>query len=192
MMTQQIVVSKTSKIHAMVDELLELVDEAVEKRMPLHEVEGQVMRRVLALGHEVVGSVLDKLGSGDVGEECQLPDGRTLKRSEKPKTREYQSVFGLFTLERYVYAQRKGQKAEFIPVDARLALPESKFSYLLQDFDQHLSMEQPFAQVGQTIERILGIGQHVDSERTASWRSTSRSFTPSRRHRRPRRKARCW
>jgi hypothetical protein len=167
MMTQQIVVSKTSKIYAMVGELLELVDAAVEKQTPLHEVEGDVLTQVLALGREAVGYVLEKLGSGDVGEECQLPDGRTLKRSEQPKTREYQSVFGLFTLERYVYAQRKGQKAEFIPVDARLALPESKFSYLLQDFDQHLSMEQPFAQVGQTIERILGLGQHVDSlERT--------------------------
>jgi hypothetical protein len=102
-----------------------------------------------------------------VGEQCELPDGRRLQRSQEPKTREYQSVFGPYTLKRYVYAQRKGQKAEFIPLDARLALPESKFSYLLQDFDQHLAMEEPFAQAAQSVERILGIRQHVDSlERT--------------------------
>lgn len=167
MMTQQIVISKTSKIQALVGKLLELVDQAVENQRPLHEVEKDVLSHVLDIGGEAIQLVFDKLGVGDVGETCQLPDGRTLQRSEEPKTREYQSVFGCFTLERYVYAQRKGQKAEFIPVDARLALPESKFSYLLQDFDQHLGMEQPFAQVSQTIERILGLGQHVDSlERT--------------------------
>ncbi len=104
---------------------------------------------------------------GDIGEQCELPDGRMLTRSPEPKTREYQSVFGSFTLERYVYAQRPGQKAELIPLDARLALPESKFSYLLQDFDQHLAMEEPFAQAASTIERILGVRQHVDRlERT--------------------------
>jgi hypothetical protein len=66
-------------------------------------------------------------------------------------------------VERYVYAQRLGQKIEFAELDARLALPESKFSYLLQDWDQNFSMEQPFAKVSQTVERILGLQQHVDS-----------------------------
>jgi len=73
----------------------------------------------------------------------------------------------MFKIERYVYAQREGQKAELVPLVARLALPESKFSCLLQDFDQHLTMETPFQQVSNTIERILGLRQHVDSlERT--------------------------
>jgi hypothetical protein len=167
MMTEQIVADKRSKIHAMVDELLNVVDAAVEDHTPLHEVEKDLLPRVLRVGGEAVGLLLDKLGHGNVGHECPLPDGRTLKRSAELKAREYQSVFGTFTLQRYVYAQREGQKAELIPLDARLALPESKFSYLLQDFDQHLAMEQPFEQVSSTIERILGIGQHVDSlERT--------------------------
>jgi hypothetical protein len=167
MMTEQIVVSKTSKIYTLVDEMLGVINEAVEKQLPLHEVEKDVLSRALAMGREALQMLLDKLGHGDVGEECELPDGRTLKRSEEPKTREYQSVFGCFTLERYVYAQRPGQKAELIPLDARLALPQSKFSYLLQDFDQHLAMEESFAQTASTIERILGVRQHVDNlERT--------------------------
>jgi hypothetical protein len=167
MMAEQIVASKTSKIYAMVDELLELVDEAIEDRAPLHEVEQGVLSRVLAIGRETIQRLLDELGRGDVGEQFPLPGGRTLKRSEEPKTREYQSVFGVFTLERYVYARRNGQRAELIPLDARLALPQSKFSYLLQDFDQHLAVEEPFAQASRTVERILGVRQHVDSlERT--------------------------
>jgi len=167
MMTERIVVSKTSKIYALVDELLAVVNEAVETQKPLHEVERDVLSQVLGIGRETVQLLLDNLGHGNVGEQCELPDGRRLQRCEEPKTREYQSVFGPYTLKRYVYAQRQGQKAEFIPLDARLALPESKFSYLLQDFDQHLAMEEPFAQTVGTVERILGVHQHVDSlERT--------------------------
>lgn len=167
MMTEQIISSKTSKIYAAVNGLIEVVSKAVDEHTPLHEVEHNVLRRVLQIGGEAIGMLLNILGQGNVGEECKLADGRTLKRSEDPKTRPYLSVFGPFTLERYVYFQREGQKAEFIPLDARLALPESKFSYLLQDFDQHLTMEEPFEQVSGTIERILGISQHVDSlERT--------------------------
>lgn len=52
---------------------------------------------------------------------------------------------------------------ELVPLDARLQLPDSKFSYLLQDFDQHLTMEEPFQQVAETIARILDVRQHVDS-----------------------------
>lgn len=167
MMTEQIVASKASKIYAKVGQLLELVNKAVEGQIPLHEFEKDVLSQALSIGGETMRLFLNTLGHGNVGEQCQLPDGRTLKRSEEPITRGYQSVFGLFTLERYTYAQRKGQKAELIPLDARLALPESKFSYLLQDFDQHLNMEEPFAQTARTVERILGVRQHVDSlERT--------------------------
>ena len=167
MMTEQIVVSKISKIYAMVDELLAAVNEAIEEQVPLHEIERDVLSRTLAMGGEALQMLFATLGHGDIGEQCELPDGRMLTRSPEPKTREYQSVFGSFALERYVYAQRPGQKAELIPLDARLALPESKFSYLLQDFDQHLAMEEPFAQAASTIERILGVRQHVESlERT--------------------------
>ncbi|NJN05409.1 MAG: ISKra4 family transposase [Rhodobacteraceae bacterium] len=163
MMTDEIVAAKVSKINALLSELLGCVDKAVEIQPPLHEFERDVLGRVLEIGHNTIQLLLDKLGHGNVGEEFTLPDGRTLKRSEEPKTREYQSIFGSFMLVRYVYARREGQKAEFIPLDARLALPESKFSYLLQDFDQHLAMEEPFQQVSVTIERILGIGQYVES-----------------------------
>jgi hypothetical protein len=52
---------------------------------------------------------------------------------------------------------------EFVPLDNRLQLPESVFSYVLQDWDQALAVEQPFGQVNQTIERMLKLSQSVDS-----------------------------
>jgi hypothetical protein len=52
-------------------------------------------------------------------------------------------------------------------LDSRLALPESKFSYVVQDLSQLLTCEEPFAKVAAFLERLLGVTLHVDSlERT--------------------------
>jgi hypothetical protein len=76
-------------------------------------------------------------------------------------------VFGLYELWRVVYGTRAGQKIEYVPLDAKLNLPESKFSYLLQDWDQSLDVEMPYAKVNATIVKILGFTQSVNSlERT--------------------------
>jgi len=48
-------------------------------------------------------------------------------------------------------------------LDNRLQLPQSVFSYVRQDWDQSLAMEQPFGQVNQTIARMLRLTQSVDS-----------------------------
>jgi len=154
MMSQSIVASKSAKSYQAVQGLLDSVDTAVEERMPLHKLEKEILQQVLEIGGHAVQMVFDKLGQGDLGAQLRLPDGRTLKRSEERKQREYVPPFGAFSVARYAYAQRERQKAELIPVDAHLALPESKFSYLLQDFGQHLAMEEPFAKVAGSIERI--------------------------------------
>ncbi len=89
--------------------------------------------------------------------------GRVVRRLEQRHHRAYQSVFGSFVLERAVYGTRKDQKIEYVPLDARLQLPEDKCSYLLQEWDQALAVETPYAQVSATLERILGFSQPVDS-----------------------------
>jgi len=66
-------------------------------------------------------------------DEHELPDRTKLRRSPEPHLRPYMSIFGEVDIERYVYAKREGQAIQFAAIDARLALPESKFSHLLQD-----------------------------------------------------------
>jgi hypothetical protein len=103
------------------------------------------------------------LGDGDMGERITLSDGSCLQRLPDLHGRRYFSVFGEFRLQRTVYGSREGQKIAFVPLDNRLQLPESIFSYLLQDWDQSLCAEQAFGQVSDTIARILGLKQSVDS-----------------------------
>ena len=162
-MPQEIIAAKSEYLHQIVDQLLTIVSDAVEQQAPVHEVERKTFETLLRAGSATIQLLVDCLGNGDVGEVYELPDGRTVKRSPQPQARPYVSIFGPIDIERFVYAEREGQKLEFAEVDARLALPQGKFSYLLQDWDQSFVMEQPFGKVSQAIEKILGLPQHVDS-----------------------------
>ena len=97
------------------------------------------------------------LGNGDQGEDLELPDGRRLQRLEQEHCRDYQSIFGPFERSRVVYGSREGQKIEFVPLDNRLQLPEGVSSYVLQDWDQSLCVEQAFGQTQSAIGRILDL-----------------------------------
>jgi hypothetical protein len=147
----------------MLTELRDFLRGAASSGTPAHDVELAVWKCVLAIGATLFGRFLNMVGSGDLGETVALPDGRVCQRLEQPHRRRYVSVFGCFQLQRTVYGSREGQKIDFVPLDNRLQLPESDFSYLLQDWDQSLCVEEAFRQAGRTLHRILGLKQSVDS-----------------------------
>ena len=151
-----------AKLQTVVDQLIGGVRRAVQEHLPLHELERETWKQLLALGYETLDLLFALLGPGDVGETCTLDDGRVLRRLDLHR-RPYQSPFGEFSLERYGYGTREGQELELVPLDERLALPAGKFSYLLQEWDQSEAMEASFGQTSQIVERILGLTQHVDS-----------------------------
>ncbi len=153
---------KLECLSKMADELAGFVRQAAQDGKPAHELEREVFQRVLQMGHQAVGAFLELQGTGDLGETFTVEDGKTLKRLE-PVTRPYRTVFGDFEISRHVYAVREGQKHAFIPVDQRLQLPESEYSYLLQEWDQMLGVQEAFGMVSETIRSILGQKQPVDS-----------------------------
>ena len=82
-------------------------------------------------------------GTGDLGSDTDLAQRRGSEPLETLHTRNYVSIFGKFELERTSTAHGKGRHLDFVPLDNRLQFPESDFSYLLQDWDQELAVEQP-------------------------------------------------
>jgi hypothetical protein len=162
-MTQEGQVLKSEKLDSVFEDLKGVVLRAVRDQLPLHEMEKALWREVLRLGHEALAQVFALLGNGDMGEHITLPDGQCVQRLEKEHRRPYRSIFGDFELSRMVYGSREGQKIDFVPLDNRLQLPEGVFSYLLQDWDQGLCVEQAFGQASSTVARILGLKQSVDS-----------------------------
>jgi hypothetical protein len=145
------------------DQLLAYVRDAAAQGTAAHETERAIWQRVLALGHTALAQFFALQGTGDLGDTVTLPDGTNCERLPELHTRRYVSIFGLFTLTRTAYGSREGQKIDFIPLDNRLQLPASDFSYVLQDWDQALCVEQAFGQARSTVARILNLKQSVDS-----------------------------
>lgn len=176
-MTRKSAIAKVEELQEDAAQLHDYVRQSAETGTAAHEVEEAVFERVLRMGRRAMADFFDMQGDGDLGETVETPDGEQLKRLE-PRRRRYLSIFGEFELKRVVYGAGERKKIQCVPLDARLNLPESKFSYLLQDWGQMMAAEQPFAQVPPLLSRILGLQQHVDSlERTSrSMASDADSF----------------
>jgi hypothetical protein len=155
--------SNPQALRDLAEQLLGYVHQAAHQGTPAHQAEQAIFQRVLAIGHAALGQFFALHGTGDQGPSVPLPDGTVAQRLDQPHHRRYVSVFGPFQLRRSVYGSREGQRIDFIPLDNRLQLPESDFSYLLQDWDQAFCAEQAFGQVASTVARIFGLRQSVDS-----------------------------
>ena len=145
------------------NDLKTYVERAAQEGTAAHEVEAAIWSRVLQLGKQALELLFALVGPGDVGDSVVLPDGAEVRRLAAKHPRVYQSVFGRFEVERVVYGTREGQKIEYVPFDTQLQLPESDFSYLLQDWSQSLAVEQAYRRVPETLARILAIKPAVDS-----------------------------
>jgi hypothetical protein len=156
-------VLKSELAQQIVPQLLEQLSLALHEGTPIHQVESDLWDVLLQIGRRSLAGFLNCHGTGDQGETITLPDGQEVRRLEELHPRRYLSIFGEFTLQRTVYGTREGQSIAFVPLDNRLQLPAGAFSYVLQDWDQSLAMEQAFGQVSQTMERILRLRQSVDS-----------------------------
>jgi hypothetical protein len=158
--TQQL---RKNEIQQQLDDMLGFLQQAFANHTAIHDVEQGLWMKLLNLGHMLLEQFLDLHGSGDLGATVTLPNGEEKRRLEKLHGRRYVSIFGVFHLERTVYGSREGQKHEFVPLDNRLQLPASGFSYLLQDWDQNLCVEQAFLQAQSVVARMLNLKQTVDS-----------------------------
>jgi len=155
------------EVHARLDALVGWICRSAQHGASAHEVERGLFDELLALGQTLFQAFLELVGPGDFGESVTLDDGRRVYRCEKQHTRRLVTVFGEFLVSRWVYAQGEKAKIEFAPTDQRLQLPASEVSYLLQEWDQLLGVEQAFGQVREVIQTILRRSQSVDTlERT--------------------------
>lgn len=139
------------------------VQEAASKGSAAHEVELGIWNRMLTIGRQAFGMFLTQQGTGDLGDRVTLADGREVVRFDDLHTKSLRTVFGKFELQRAAYGGRETQKIELVPLDTRLQLPASDFSYLLQDWNQSLAVENSYDHTDSVLHRILGFHQPVDS-----------------------------
>jgi len=144
--------------------LHEVVEDALQKRQRIDLVERDLMQRLLQLGLALLQAFVAGSGDGDVGEGATPPGGAERKcRLPEQHQRRYVSIFGELAIRRWVYGTREGQKIEYLPLDERLGLPASDFSYVLEDWSQRLCVKEAFAESAQGLETLLGLRLSVRS-----------------------------
>ena len=139
-------VLKAELLQNLVPQVLEVLTQALHEGRAVHVLESQLWELALQLGRRSLAAFFDASGTGNLGATLSLPDGHTAQRLERQHSRRYVSIFGEFRLQRVVYGSREKQKIEFVPLDNCWQMPESVYSYVLQDWDQALCVEQAFGQ----------------------------------------------
>jgi hypothetical protein len=148
------------------NDLKRFVDQSSIHGVAAHEVEKGIFDKVLKIGAQALQYFFAKQGDGDLGETVRINAEESYKRLQ-PRSRQYQSIFGAFSLNRAVYGTYEGKQIEFVPLDSRLQLPSNEHSYLLQGWSQTIAVEVPFKKTMELLNGIFPISLSVDTlERT--------------------------
>jgi len=163
MMTQSTATANLDTIDAIYKQLNEIASSAAHEGKAIDEVEQEIWGKLIQLGGELLGLVFAQLGDGDVGPKIQAEGTPTLKRSGQPQHRRYRSIFGVFDLERYTYAEQAKREAQCIPVDEQVGLPKHDYSLLLERWIGIAASEDSFEYAVSMLERIFLSRIPVDS-----------------------------
>src|SRR6516162_7655558 len=145
------------KAQADFQDLVTFARQAATEGLRIDQVERDLMRRLLALGLNLLQLFIAEQGDGDLGEEIPAEDGSTLRRLPEPHDCRYVSIFGELRITHAVYGSREGQRIGRTPLDERLGLPAGDFSYVLEDWAQRLCLKGSFAEAAESLEALLGL-----------------------------------
>src|ERR1700757_1300548 len=120
------------KARQLMTQLEQLVETSAADSLRIDLVERELFAGLLQVGRQLLSAFVAAEGNGDLGSTVQH-DEKSLRRSKQPAPRRYVSIFGELEIKRFVYLERAKQR-EHVPLDARLGLPASDFSYVLEDW----------------------------------------------------------
>jgi hypothetical protein len=149
------------KAEAAFRDMMKFVEKTIESaELRIDEIERELFNQALALNFHLLEAVAAAAGDGDHGETVEH-EGKTLQRSAEKMTKLYRSIFGVLSIERYVYAPGAKKKVEWAPVDARLGLPAGEQSYVLEDWIQRVCVKESFAEGVGSLRDLLGVKTSV-------------------------------
>jgi hypothetical protein len=135
------------------DQILSYVQGSAQNQQ-LHEVEKGIFYALLKLGLTLLVMFFQQKGIGHKGKSYIDQEG--VKRPyHSIKQRDYLSIFGRVSIPRACY-WAKGRH-EIYPLDAELNLPNTGYSYVLQEWGSSLGSEEPYEKAANFLETVLGM-----------------------------------
>ncbi len=144
------------------DQLRLFIARAVKDGLSLKEAEQTILAAVMTIGKSAVSLFLSQQGDGDLGQSIDTAVG-PMTRSDTPRERKVRTLFGEHSYSAYVYGRSPDKKIEYRPIDARIELPEGKFSPKFQEIAHMLFSEQAFERAAATMKAIFGSKISVNS-----------------------------
>jgi hypothetical protein len=154
--------NRFDKVANVFSEMLNKIQQAAERGDAVHEVEELTLSSLLEIGRQTVVAYIQ-----EQKEELPRPqviehEGTTLQRLPEQRVRLYVSAFGPAPFERDVYATRETQRQEVVPLDAKLGMPQSDTSYLLQKWSGTQFVKESYKESRITLAGILGFAPSVN------------------------------
>ncbi len=143
-------------------EMLDKVQRAAERGDAIHEVEELTLSSLLEMGRQIVVAHIQKQKEELPRPQVIEHEGKTLHRLPVQRTRPYVSAFGPTPFTRDVYAPRETQPQEVRPLDAKLGMPQSDTSYLLQKWSGARFVKESYTESRATLRDILGFSPSVN------------------------------
>jgi len=152
-----------SEILSSAQQLVEGAKRAAQQGDSLDSVERNTWSAVRQIGFAALELFIRLQGQGDLGSTVQTSEGHTLHRSAEPAASTLRSIFGRHAFQQYTYSPGVNKAIELRPIDARMSLPDARWSYLLQEFSQLFCVDQAFGLSGQNMATVFGGTFSVDT-----------------------------
>jgi len=138
-------------------ELNQLFDTIIRNASSIdsYEAERFIFSEVMKVGYAAMKVYFASVGTGDVGENIQTPEGSLYSREASLRGRNYFSVFGKLKVPRTCY--RKKGLPGIMPLDAKVNFPQRCYSYLLQQWMSLCGVRDSFDESKVTLNSLLGI-----------------------------------
>ena len=119
------------------------------QNLEIHNVEENLFRKLLMLGHDLLELHLAKRGSGKKDYQGEIP-------YHSDKDWDYISIFGDVNIDR-AYFWEEGLGKGVYPLNGDLNLPERHHSYVLQKWSEMIAVDGAFDKARGVLYEILGI-----------------------------------
>lgn len=143
-------------------QVLGKLQRAAARGEAVHAVEEMTWSGLIETGRQMIVAYIEQQGEDLPRPEVIEHEGKQLHRLPARRTRSYVSAFGLTPFERDVYAARETQRQEVVPLDAKLGMPESDTSYLLQKWSGVRVVKESYQESQGTLREILGFAPSVN------------------------------